>query len=114
MGLIFGIGTGLFIIIVLWTITVLLSLAFSRVDSLRPVAGVLVLVTTIITIILVLYPREGAIPEAVDVVVTDHTFWGRVAMLAGMGLFTMLSLLFMLVFHWTDPVIARPIKSRRY
>ncbi|XP_071843991.1 transmembrane protein 218-like [Apostichopus japonicus] len=114
MALIFGIGVGLFILIVLWTITILLSLLFTRTDKLRPAAGGLFVLATLVTVILTLYPREGATTEPADIVVTDETFWGRVAMLAGLSLFTMLCLVFLFVFHWTESIEARPLKAKRY
>ncbi|XP_071493715.1 transmembrane protein 218-like [Diadema setosum] len=113
MALIFGIGTGLFVLALLWSLAILLCAVLSRADNLRGAAFGFSFLVTIITIVLLVIPREGSVPEPEGNKITDQTFIPRVLMLTLFGLFAFLSLVFMFSLHWTEPIHAKPIKSKR-
>ena len=46
--------------------------------------------------------------------ITDNTFISRVLMLTLLGLFTLISLVCMFLFHWMEPIFAKPIKAKRF
>ncbi|XP_041471330.1 transmembrane protein 218-like [Lytechinus variegatus] len=114
MALIFGVGTGLFVLAILWALAILLCAVFSRADKLRGAAFGIVLLVIIITLILVFIPREDSNAQPSDIKITDQTFIPRVLMLTLFGLFAFLSLIFMFSLHWTEPIHAKPIKSKRF
>lgn len=61
MALVFGIGVGLFILIVLWAVAIVTGLVTMQWSNGGPITAGAVLLASIITIILVLIPRGNSI-----------------------------------------------------
>ncbi|XP_022103157.1 transmembrane protein 218-like [Acanthaster planci] len=114
MALVFGIGAGLFTLAIIWGFSLLMSIILSRASGGAKYGGIaLVVLAGLITVILIIYPKEGVNPEP-DTRITDRMFWPRIIILTVISIFALLCLVFMFIFHWTEPIYAKPIKSRRF
>ncbi|XP_071806388.1 transmembrane protein 218-like [Asterias amurensis] len=115
MALVFGIGVGLFVLSIIWGLSLLLCIILSRAKGAAKSGGIaMIVVASLITVILIIYPKEGLQPEPVDNRITDGMFWTRVVILSMLSVFALLSLVFMFIFHWTEPIFAKHIKTKRF
>ncbi|CAB4002035.1 Hypothetical predicted protein [Paramuricea clavata] len=114
MGLVLGIGSGLFALIILWIVGLILCVVFSRVSSLRNgVVGVGILVIGV-TVILIFYPREsddGSGKTSKQPV--DNLSVLRTTIFVFACLFAVVSMVLMLVFHWMEPQYAPALLARK-
>lgn len=115
MAVVFGVGVGLFVLGVIWGLSILMCVVLSRSTGNLQMGGIgVIILAGIITIILVLFPKEPLEPLPSEVKITDNTFISRVLMLTLLGLFTLISLVCMFLFHWMEPIFAQPIKAKRF
>ena len=63
MGLVFGIGVGLFILIVLWTVVIFTGVLTMQWSNGGPITATTVLLASVVTLILVLIPRGNYIDK---------------------------------------------------
>ena len=114
MGLVLGIGSGLFALIILWIVGLILCVVFSRVSSLRNgVVGVGILVIGV-TVILIFYPRKSdEDSEKTSKQPVDNISVLRTTIFVVACLFAVISLVFMLVFHWMEPQYAPALLARK-
>ncbi|XP_038065871.1 transmembrane protein 218-like [Patiria miniata] len=114
MALVFGIGAGLFTLGIIWGFSLLMCIILSRAAGGAKYGGfALIVLAGVITVILIIYPKEGLVPEP-DIRITDRMFWPRVIILTLISIFALLCFVFMFIFHWTEPIYAKPIKSKRF
>ncbi|KAF7242109.1 hypothetical protein EYD10_11497, partial [Varanus komodoensis] len=129
-GTILGVGPGVFILALLWVLTLLLCVLLSRAAGLASfkdvVATVLILpmiamffsrfsvilvffAAVIITLALLLFPRASELPEPpAEIKIVDTFFIGRFVVLSFLSV-TFLGCLFMLLIHHVlQPVYAKP------
>ncbi|XP_070549344.1 transmembrane protein 218-like isoform X1 [Ptychodera flava] len=127
MATVLGVGVGIFILAFIWALTFLLCLVFSRsqgglkINELiyltreclwNAVIGIF-LGALAITLILVFFPREDpSAAKEVDFTIYDHTLIGRTVLVSFMGLFVLVGVVLVFIFHWMDPMLAKPIKRR--
>ncbi|RDD46035.1 Transmembrane protein 218 [Trichoplax sp. H2] len=115
MALVFGIGIGLFILIILWSVTLLGCFILARgTNSSGGIFG-LGFLAAIVTAILILFPRASQSEAAtLDNTLYDEYLIGRSVLLGVMSLFSIICLLLMVVFHWMEPVYAIEPKKSLY
>ncbi|XP_077865624.1 transmembrane protein 218-like, partial [Saccoglossus kowalevskii] len=66
----------------------------------------------VITLVLVFFPIEDpTASETVDYTIYDNTIIGRSLLVAFMGLFVIIGGVFVFIFHWMDPIQAKPLKK---
>ncbi|KAM9456048.1 transmembrane protein 218 isoform 1-T2 [Clarias gariepinus] len=113
MGGVLGVGTGVFLIILIWIGTLVLSLIMSRAAGPAKHGIIpLVLLALTITLILVLFPRASELPSSVqETQIVDTFFIGRYVLLAVVIVVFLVSLFFLLPFHLLEPVYAKPLRT---
>ncbi|KAL5499628.1 hypothetical protein EMCRGX_G011080 [Ephydatia muelleri] len=80
MVLVAGIGIGLFVLIIIWTLTIVAVFVLAAVPKMRYGIPVVVAVTVLISLLLILYPRDSSsVTTAVQGV--DEIFFGRLTLL---------------------------------
>lgn len=114
MGLVLGIGSGLFALIILWVVGLILCVVFSRVAALRNgVVGVGILVIGV-TCILIFYPREsGEDAKETTKQPVDNLYVVRTTVFVATCVFAVVSLVLMLIFHWMEPQYAPALLARK-
>ncbi|XP_077985732.1 transmembrane protein 218-like isoform X1 [Glandiceps talaboti] len=114
MATVLGVGVGIFILAFIWTLTFALCLFFSRSQGGLKNAGIgIFFLSLIITLILIFFPREDpSAPVVEDYTIYDNTIIGRTVLVSFMGLFVLVGVVFVFLFHWMDPMLAKPIKKR--
>ncbi|XP_066915873.1 transmembrane protein 218-like [Clytia hemisphaerica] len=114
MGLVFGIGSGLFAIGVLWILGVVLCLLLSRSGKSGGVFGVCAFLV-ILTLAMVFYPREDANgPDTTTAnEVVDNMAIPRILYAAFIALFFIIALLLYMVDHILMPNIALAAKVKK-
>ncbi|XP_070549298.1 transmembrane protein 218-like isoform X2 [Ptychodera flava] len=114
MATVLGVGVGIFILAFIWALTFLLCLVFSRSQGgLKNAVIGIFLGALAITLILVFFPREDpSAAKEVDFTIYDHTLIGRTVLVSFMGLFVLVGVVLVFIFHWMDPMLAKPIKRR--
>ncbi|XP_005991204.1 transmembrane protein 218 [Latimeria chalumnae] len=113
-GTVLGVGTGVFIIALLWVLALLLCVLLSRASGLARFSVVLVfLLALIITLVLVFFPRASQFPAPVnESVIVDTFFIGRYFLLSILSVIFLASLFLILAFHITEPVYAKPLRMQ--
>lgn len=111
--LVLGVGTGVFLIALMWIGTLVLSLIMSRVAGSTKLGIIpLVLLALTITLILVFFPRTSELPSPVkETQVVDTFFIGRYVLLAVVSVVFLVSLFILLPFHFLEPVYAKPLRA---
>ncbi|XP_077985733.1 transmembrane protein 218-like isoform X2 [Glandiceps talaboti] len=127
MATVLGVGVGIFILAFIWTLTFALCLFFSRSQGGLKLSDIVYLtpeclwnagigiffLSLIITLILIFFPREDpSAPVVEDYTIYDNTIIGRTVLVSFMGLFVLVGVVFVFLFHWMDPMLAKPIKKR--
>ncbi|XP_065056516.1 transmembrane protein 218-like [Rhopilema esculentum] len=116
MALVFGIGSGLFSLTVLWVIGIFVVFLLSRTGgSLRNATIPVVLILCITTIVMIIYPRKSLDEElqtkkqAQNV---DNIWIPRIVLFTFICLFTLIGFVF-LVQHWLEPVYSPAVTAKR-
>ncbi|KAM6157655.1 transmembrane protein 218 [Rhynchocyon petersi] len=112
-GTVLGVGTGVFILALLWVLVLLLFVMLSRASSTARFSTVLVFLgALIITSVLLLFPRasEFSTPE-VKIKIVDAFFIGRYVLLALLSSVFLGSLFLVLMHHIVEPIYAKPLRS---
>ncbi|XP_074018578.1 transmembrane protein 218 [Numenius arquata] len=109
-----GVGPGVLVLQLLWGLALLLCLALSRTAGRARFAVVLVaLGAAVLSAALLLFPREDEHPAAAAAAeIVDTFFIGRFVLLAVMSLVLLGCLFLLLIYHFMEPVYAKPLHSR--
>lgn len=107
--LVLGVGAGVIVLAVVWVVAGVVLLACTH-RSLVAAVGI-ALIATVLSLALLLLPQHSDphLP-VVENVATDQLFIPRVVILLLLAL-SSLAGLGAVVVHWTDPILARPIKK---
>ncbi|XP_075695342.1 transmembrane protein 218 isoform X2 [Rhinoderma darwinii] len=111
---VFGVGTGVFVIAVIWVVTLLICILLSRASGAARLSGLaLVFLAVIVTLILVFFPRASETPSPEkEVQIIDTFFIGRYVLLSVIGVIFLGSLFLALVYSVLEPVYAKPLRVR--
>ncbi|XP_034292878.1 transmembrane protein 218 isoform X2 [Pantherophis guttatus] len=112
-GTILGVGPGVFILAVVWVLTLLLCMLLSRAAGLARFSVILVFfAAVIITLTLLLFPRAGKFPAPViEIKVVDTFFIGRFILLFVLTVVFLGCMFLLLTHHLLQPVYAKPLRS---
>ncbi|KAM6400330.1 transmembrane protein 218 [Rhynochetos jubatus] len=111
-GMALGAGPGVLVLQLLWGLALLLCLALSRAAGRARFSVVLVaLGATVLSAVLLLFPREDESPPATADEIVDTFFIGRFILLAMMSLVLLGCLFLLLLYHLMEPVYAKPLHS---
>ncbi|XP_033114463.1 transmembrane protein 218-like [Anneissia japonica] len=113
MPLVLGVGIGVFILGFVWALAILSCILLARTSLQNAAVGVF-FIAAILTVTLIVWPKLPAVPEPEEIKITDQNFWGRLVLQCTMGIFTLASFGIMFSLHWTEPILAKPLKSRRF
>ncbi|KAM4702622.1 transmembrane protein 218 [Rhinophrynus dorsalis] len=110
---ILGVGTGVFILAIIWVVTLLLSVLLCRASGKARFLVVLVfLLALIITLILVFFPRASQTPPpAKEIQIVDTFFIGRYFLISIMSVIFLGSLFLVIVYHILEPIYAKPLRK---
>ncbi|XP_015679620.1 transmembrane protein 218 [Protobothrops mucrosquamatus] len=110
---ILGVGPGVFILAVVWVLTLLLCVLLSRASGLARFSVILVFfAAVIITVTLLLFPRASKFPAPVtEIKIVDTFFIGRFILLLSLSLVFLGCLFLLLTHHLLQPVYAKPLRS---
>ncbi|KAM9298915.1 transmembrane protein 218 [Gastrophryne carolinensis] len=109
-----GVGTGVFVIAVIWVVTLLLCVLLTRASgAARLLSVIFFLLALIVTLILVFFPRaqETPAPEK-EIQIVDTFFIGRYVLLAVMSVIFLASVFLSVMNYVFEPVYAKPLRSR--
>ncbi|XP_076323471.1 transmembrane protein 218-like isoform X1 [Tachypleus tridentatus] len=115
-GRVFGVGPGVFIVAVIWSLAVFVFLAVSRTKRAGAKTGGLatICVLVVVAVILFLIPREQHdTSEKNEFEMFDRLFYWRVGLLIFMGISFVGGLICVLVTSWMEPVFAKPLKQSK-
>ncbi|KAM8814918.1 transmembrane protein 218 isoform 1-T1 [Rhynchonycteris naso] len=112
-GTVLGVGTGVFILALLWVSVLLLCVLLSRASGLARLSILFVFFgALIITSVLLLFPRASEIPAPeVEMKIVDAFFIGRYVLLACLIAVFLGGLFLVLIHHILEPVYAKPLRS---
>lgn len=115
MGLVAGVGIGVMLLGLIWGLALLVCLAVSRAQGAISNLGiVMVLFATLLSVILLVLPREPLTPSGDEaVVVYDYSIIYRSLLIAGCGLFLLIGLVAYLTTHIMEPHYAKPLRRLR-
>ncbi|XP_073441001.1 transmembrane protein 218 [Dendrobates tinctorius] len=109
-----GVGIGVFVIAVIWVVTLLMCILLSRASGAARFSSLaLLLLAVIITLILVFFPRASETPSPEkEVQIVDSFFIGRYVLLSIISVI-FLGSIFLSVNSWVlEPVYAKPLRVR--
>ncbi|XP_034996090.1 transmembrane protein 218 [Zootoca vivipara] len=112
-GTVLGVGPGVFILALLWVLTLLLCVLLSRASGLARFSVIVVFLgAVIITLVLLLFPRASELPApATEIKIVDTFFIGRFVLLSLLCV-VFLGCLFMVLVHYVlQPVYAKPLRT---
>ncbi|KXJ25226.1 transmembrane protein 218 [Exaiptasia diaphana] len=118
MALVLGVGVGLFVLIFLWVLGIIGCVALSRATGglKNAVFGIGVLLI-IITVIMLLYPRntkqEELAGNTARKVEVDTMIIPRTVLFSFSCIFAVVAFVFLLIFHWMDPIYSPAFSSRK-
>ncbi|KAJ8683817.1 hypothetical protein QAD02_019609 [Eretmocerus hayati] len=107
---IFGLGLGLFIILILWITAGLIFLISLRIE--KRIGAVAFAVAAVITVVLVIVPRAPQFPVAKEDKPYDHFFIWRLILLVLLAASSLIACVGYVKFGLTD--IARPQRIRNW
>ncbi|XP_056400234.1 transmembrane protein 218 [Hyla sarda] len=109
-----GVGTGVFVIAVIWVVTLLTCVLLSRAaGTARFLSLSLFLLAVIVTLILIFFPRASETPSPEkEVQIVDTFFIGRYVLLSLISAIFLGSLFLSVVYYILEPVYAKPLRLR--
>ncbi|XP_036450886.1 transmembrane protein 218 [Colossoma macropomum] len=112
-GAVLGVGTGVFLIALIWIVTLVLGLLLSRASAPTKLVMIpIVLLALTITLILVFFPRAAEVPSPVkETQIVDTFFIGRYVLLSIVSVVFLAALFTLLPFHLLEPVYAKPVRA---
>ncbi|KAM5140850.1 transmembrane protein 218 [Mantella aurantiaca] len=108
-----GVGTGVFVISVIWVVTLLLCVLLSRTSGAARLLGIVVFIlAVVVTLILVFFPRATETSSPVkEFQIVDTFFIGRYVLLAVMSVIFLASGFLSLLYYMLEPVYAKPLRT---
>ncbi|XP_062870383.1 transmembrane protein 218 [Trichomycterus rosablanca] len=108
-----GVGTGVFLIALIWIGTLVLSLILSRTPGPTKLGIIpLVFLALTVTLILVFFPRASEVPSLVkETQIVDSFFIGRYVLLSLVSVIFLVALFLLLPLHLVEPVYAKPLRA---
>ncbi|XP_042331093.1 transmembrane protein 218 [Sceloporus undulatus] len=112
-GTVFGVGPGVFILALLWVLTLLLCVVLSRASGLARFSVILVFfAAVIITLVLIFFPRASELPAPpTEIKIVDTFFIGRFVLLTIVIVVFVGCLFLLLIHHILQPVYAKPMRA---
>ncbi|XP_069805230.1 transmembrane protein 218 [Dendropsophus ebraccatus] len=109
-----GVGTGVFVIAVIWVVTLLSCVLLARAaGAARFLSLTLFFLAVIVTLILIFFPRASETPSPVkEVQIVDTFFIGRYVLLSLISVIFLGSLFLSVVYCVLEPVYAKPLRLR--
>uniref|UniRef100_A0A914UUX7 Transmembrane protein 218 n=1 Tax=Plectus sambesii TaxID=2011161 RepID=A0A914UUX7_9BILA len=109
---VFGLGIGVVILALIWALSFAVCLLCTRRSGFD--GGIpMVLLTTIITVILIFFPREmPTVEEAVDVRIVDHYFIPRIIFVSAMALMLLIGVVLLFIHHINRPVRVKLVNQQ--
>ena len=106
-----GIGVGLFILTFIWVLALILCLSLSKArGAIANLGGASVVIAILLTIILWFIPREDIYNNESNIIYDYHAL-GRNILLSFFGLFLLIGLMLLLIFHGFEPQRAESLKK---
>ncbi|KAG8434672.1 hypothetical protein GDO86_012873 [Hymenochirus boettgeri] len=108
---ILGVGPGVFIIAVIWVVTLLLSVLLCRASGKARFWTAMVFILALITtLILVFFPRVSQTPApAKEIQIVDTFFIGRYILISVMSVIFLGSIFLVFIYHILEPIYAKRI-----
>ncbi|KAL4608690.1 transmembrane protein 218-like [Arapaima gigas] len=108
-----GVGEGVFILALIWILTLLFGVFLSRTSGPAKFSIVpLVFLALIITLVLVFFPRSSEVPSPVrEVQIVDNFFIGRYVLLSVVSVTFLVALFMLLPVYFLEPLYARPLRT---
>ncbi|XP_070255303.1 transmembrane protein 218 isoform X1 [Myotis yumanensis] len=112
-GTVLGVGTGVFVLALVWVLALLLCAVLSRASGATRFSVVLVFLgALLITAVLLLFPRASETPAPeVEMKIVDAFFIGRYVLLACLTAVFLGALFLVLTHHILEPIYAKPLRS---
>ncbi|XP_017546777.1 transmembrane protein 218 [Pygocentrus nattereri] len=112
-GAVLGVGTGVFLIALIWIVALVLGLLLSRASAPTKLLIIpIVLLALTVTLILVFFPRAPEVPSPVkEMQIVDTFFIGRYVLLSIVSVMFLAALFTLLPFHLLEPVYAKPVRA---
>ncbi|GAB6027438.1 hypothetical protein CHUAL_001701 [Chamberlinius hualienensis] len=113
---ILGIGLGLFIALLLWTLTLFVYVILWRSKGVASYMKLVCFaVASTVTLLLTFIPKSQEVTTSVEELqVYDGSFIGRVTLVVVMGIFALLGCILMVLLQWSQPIYATPLKPLPY
>lgn len=106
---ILGVGVGLFIILSCWVVALVLCFISHRTK--KNIGSAAIAVAALITIILIVIPKESEIPRKTVFKLYDKLFVWRTCLVILLGLSSVAGLFIFIVTHLMEPRHAQPVKQ---
>uniref|UniRef100_A0A8C1B3J2 Transmembrane protein 218 n=2 Tax=Cyprinus carpio TaxID=7962 RepID=A0A8C1B3J2_CYPCA len=108
-----GVGTGVFIIALIWIVTLALTIVLSRATGPTKLGIIpIFLLTLTVTLVLVFFPRAPEVPSPEKAVqIVDMFFIGRYVLLSLVSVVFLAALFMLLPLHFLEPVYAKPLRT---
>ncbi|XP_030648098.1 transmembrane protein 218 [Chanos chanos] len=112
-GVVFGVGTGVFLIALVWIVVLVFSIVLSRASGPTRLAIIPVfLLGLVVTLVLVFFPRAPEVPSPLkDIEIVDTFFIGRYVLLSLVSVVFLAALFMLLPLHLLEPVYAKPLRT---
>uniref|UniRef100_A0A8C5PPX8 Transmembrane protein 218 n=1 Tax=Leptobrachium leishanense TaxID=445787 RepID=A0A8C5PPX8_9ANUR len=111
-GVILGVGTGVFVLAVVWVVTLLLCVLLSRASgAARFLVALVFLMALVVTLILVFFPRASETATSrKETQIVDTFFIGRYFLVSVMSVIFLGSTFLAFAYHILEPVYAKPLR----
>nr|XP_055064232.1 transmembrane protein 218 [Misgurnus anguillicaudatus] len=111
--MVLGVGAGVFIIALIWIVTLALAIFLMRATGPTKLGIIPVFLLAItITLVLVFFPRASEVPSAErEVQIVDTFFIGRYVLLSLVSVVFLATLFMLLPLHFLEPVYAKPLRT---
>ncbi|XP_061105987.1 transmembrane protein 218 [Conger conger] len=112
-GIVLGVGTGVFLIILIWIVALVFGIILSRASGATKLSIIPVFfLALVITLILVFFPRSPETPSPIgEVEIVDGFFVGRYVLLSVASLVFLVAFFMLLPMHFLEPVYAKPLRK---
>ncbi|KAJ8267101.1 hypothetical protein GJAV_G00138410 [Gymnothorax javanicus] len=112
-GMVLGVGTGIFLIVLIWIVALVFGIILSRASGATKFSIIPVFFLALITtLILVFFPRSPETPSPIgEAKIVDRLFVGRYVLLSVAGLVFLVASFLLLPMHFLEPVYAKPLRK---
>ncbi|XP_051972382.1 transmembrane protein 218 [Xyrauchen texanus] len=108
-----GVGTGVFILALIWIVTLALAIILSRATGATKLGIIpIFLLALTISLVLVFFPRAPEVPTPeTKIQIVDMFFIGRYVLLSLASVVFLAALFMLLPLHFLEPVYAKPLRT---